>query len=295
MEAYEHAQDPGRRLEEMSSEMSSACPGRERRRKLHRAVRPPLSLLLSKLDKPCVLSRSSEDMPSSPFPTFVAVLGMHSSTLTSVLNGGAQNRTQYSRRGHTNAEYSRIITSFDQLVMLEKTQKAKAQLELKLASVESDKKKAFFQYVDSKRRSKENTGLILVEDGHLTNRDEEKGEAFNAFFASVFNNTDRAWTAWSSELEDHDCRNSDFSFMDAETVRHQLYQLNIPKPMGPGGIHPRVLKELVDVTAGPLSIIYQRSWESGELLADWKLAKAIPIYKNRLRETPGNYRPVSLT
>lgn len=49
-----------------------------------------------------------------------------------------------------------------------KTQKAKTQL--KLASSVSDNKKGFLKYVNSKR-SKENMGLILVEDGHLTNRD----------------------------------------------------------------------------------------------------------------------------
>ena len=49
-----------------------------------------------------------------------------------------------------------------------------------------------------------------------------------------------------------------------------------------------------DVTAGPLSIIYQRSWEFGEVCADGKLANVIPIYKKGMREDPGNYRPVSL-
>ncbi|KAK4823652.1 hypothetical protein QYF61_005004 [Mycteria americana] len=47
--------------------------------------------------------------------------------------------------------------------------------------------------------------------------------------------------------------------------------------------------------AGPLSIIYQRSWESGEVPDDWKLANVIPIYKKGVREDPGNYRPVNLT
>ncbi|KAK4811155.1 hypothetical protein QYF61_019786 [Mycteria americana] len=131
--------------------------------------------------------------------------------------------------------------------------------ELKLASVVSDNKKGFLKYVKSKRRSKENIGPILVEDGHLTNRDEEKAEAFNAFFDLVFNKMDRPWAARSSELEDHNCGNSDFPFVDAEIVRDQLYHLNVQKPMGPDGIHPRVLKELVDVTAGVVSIIYQRS------------------------------------
>ncbi|KFV96106.1 hypothetical protein N327_11049, partial [Fulmarus glacialis] len=84
-------------------------------------------------------------------------------------------------------------------------------------------------------------------------------------------------------------------FVDTEIVRDQLYQLNVHKSMGPDGIHPRVLKELVDVMAGPLSIIYQRFWESGEVPADWKLANVIPIYKKGVREDPGNYRPVRLT
>ncbi|KAK4810508.1 hypothetical protein QYF61_004288, partial [Mycteria americana] len=152
----------------------------------------------------------------------------------------------------------------------------------------------FFKYVNSKRRSKENIGPILVEDGHLNNRDEEKAEAFNAFFLPQSLIIIRPWAARSSELKDHKCGNSDFPFVDTEIVRDQLYQLNVHKSMGPDGIHPRVLKELADVTAGPLSIIYQRSWESGEIPTDWKLANVIPIYKKVMREDPGNYRPVSL-
>lgn len=44
----------------------------------------------------------------------------------------------------------------------EKTQKAKAQLELKLASVMSDNKKGFLKYVDNRGRCKENIGLYLL-------------------------------------------------------------------------------------------------------------------------------------
>ncbi|KAK4827982.1 hypothetical protein QYF61_022684 [Mycteria americana] len=39
----------------------------------------------------------------------------------------------------------------------------------------------------------------------------------------------------------------------------------------------------------------QRSWEPGEVPADWKLASVIPIYKKGVRQDPWNYRPVSLT
>ena len=84
-------------------------------------------------------------------------------------------------------------------------------------------------------------GLVLVEDGHLTNRDEEV-ETFHGFFASVFNNIHRPWAAWFSELEGHKCGNKNFPSVETEIVRDQLYQLNVHKCMGPDGIHPGVLK-----------------------------------------------------
>lgn len=77
--------------------------------------------------------------------------------------------------------------------------------------------------------------------------------------------------------------------------RTSLYQLNVRKSMWPDGIHPRALKELVDVTAEPFSIIRQRSWESGEVSADLKLASVIPIYSKGVKKGIENNRPVSLT
>ncbi|KFO77701.1 RNA-directed DNA polymerase from mobile element jockey, partial [Cuculus canorus] len=80
-----------------------------------------------------------------------------------------------------------------------------------------------------------------------------------------------------------------------EVVRDLLAQLDTPKSMGPDGIHPSVLKELADMLAKPLSIIFQQSWLSGEVPLDWRLPDVIHIYKKGRREDPGNYRPVSLT
>jgi len=65
--------------------------------------------------------------------------------------------------------------------------------------------------------------------------------------------------------------------------------------MGPDGIHPRVLRELVQQLAKTLSIIYQQSWLTGEVPDDWRIAKVTPIYKKGRKEDPGNYRPVRLT
>ncbi|GAB0188372.1 mitochondrial enolase superfamily member 1 [Grus japonensis] len=82
---------------------------------------------------------------------------------------------------------------------------------------------------------------------------------------------------------------------DPEIVRDLLLHLDAYKSMGPDGIHPRVLRELADVIVRPLSIIFQWSWESGEVSVDWKLANVVPIFKNGKKDDPGNYRPLSLT
>jgi len=44
-----------------------------------------------------------------------------------------------------------------------------------------------------------------------------------------------------------------------------------------------------------LLTIYQRLWESGGVLTNWKLPSVIPIYKKGIREEPGYCRPVNLT
>ena len=64
------------------------------------------------------------------------------------------------------------------------------------------------------------------------------------------------------------------------------------------GLHPRVLKELSSVIAPVLCGIFRASLQFGVVLLDWKQAYVTdvsPIYKKGSKQSPENYRPISLT
>ncbi|PKU41187.1 rna-directed dna polymerase from mobile element jockey-like [Limosa lapponica baueri] len=97
------------------------------------------------------------------------------------------------------------------------------------------------------------------------------------------------------ELGNREGKQNEVIAIKEEVISDLLLCLDAHKSMGPDGLHPRVLKELADVLTMPLSIIYLKSWLTGEVPMDWRAANVTPIYNKGRKEDPGNYRLVSLT
>ncbi|PKU31884.1 rna-directed dna polymerase from mobile element hypothetical protein [Limosa lapponica baueri] len=123
----------------------------------------------------------------------------------------------------------------------------------------------------------------------------EKAELLNNFFNLVFTGKGSNHTTQVTEGKKRGFENEEPPTVGEDQVRDYLRNLKVHKSMGPDEIHPQVTRELADEVAKPLSIIFEKSWQTGEVSADWKKGKVTPIFKKGEKEDPGTYRPVSLT
>ena len=52
--------------------------------------------------------------------------------------------------------------------------------------------------------------------------------------------------------------------VEKDQAKEHLNKPNVPKPMGPGKIHPWAMRELADAIVRPLLMIFENSWGTQE-------------------------------
>ena len=172
------------------------------------------------------------------------------------------------------------------------SRKATRNREKYIASVAKTNPKSFFKYVNSKIKCKVNISNLKKDDGTLTENDLEKANVLKTFFTSVFTHEP------DGPLPDFEPKTdrilSNLTVTQDQMLK-KLQSLKISKTPGPDGLHPRVLRELANVLAYPLTLLCNKSISEGNLATPWKKAEVKPILKKGEKSDPGNYRPVSLT
>jgi hypothetical protein len=78
-------------------------------------------------------------------------------------------------------------------------------------------------------------------------------------------------------------------------IESLIKNLDQRKSPGPDSISPLLLKSFLPFILTPLTLIFQYSYNSGQVPDDWKRANVVPIHKKGPTQCPSNYRPISLT
>ena len=145
--------------------------------------------------------------------------------------------------------------------------------------------------MNSKRKTK--TGVSELHDKSesgtfIASSDDDKAEILANFFSSVFTDED------VNNLPKMEKRNSDIATDEPflqEEIKKLLLRLNTTKSPGPDKVHPKVLY----VIDKPLFIILKKSFETGIVPENWKVAIITALFKKGDKKLASNYRPVSLT
>jgi hypothetical protein len=117
-------------------------------------------------------------------------------------------------------------------------------------------------------------------------------EILNKFFSSVF--TKDTVSAIPDVARQTDVSLTDIK-IDNDLIIKKIETLRKDSAPGPDNIHPCLMKEAKNEIATPLNIIFRKSLDTGQVPADWRIARVTPIFKKGVKSLASNYRPVSLT
>ena len=154
--------------------------------------------------------------------------------------------------------------------------------------------KQWWSLVKSKQGEKPETAIppLVSTEGQIFLTSASKAEQLGAFFSNKMTVDDPDRPPPSiPRVTGNRCSEV---FIDKAMVESKLSKLDTNKATGPDGVSPLFLKKCAAVLAEPLSIIYNRCFETGTWPTSWKCSHVVPVHKKGSKSVLKNYRPVSL-
>ena len=161
------------------------------------------------------------------------------------------------------------------------------------AILKSKNPKRFWQYVNSKLKTRQPLPIITNVDGALCVTNQQKAHAFSSFFASVFSTPAEPHTSTPSVVNYPRKPLPRLAFTPTIVLAY-LRQLPSNSAASSDKIPNKFLKSLAVPLAQPLAKIFTVSYLTGRFPKLWKSALVIPIPKKPNSQEVGQYRPISL-
>lgn len=134
--------------------------------------------------------------------------------------------------------------------------------------------------------------ILLHGDDHIPISDVNCASVFNTFFSSVFTQENYSNVPLFDDL---DCPYMQPISLTVEGIEALISNQKLSTSAGVDNINSKLLKNTKSISSVILYHIFTQSLSSGQLPRDWKIAKIVPIHKSGNKNSPDNYRPISLT
>ena len=155
------------------------------------------------------------------------------------------------------------------------TRNLRRQHETNLVSNIAKNPRSFWRYVNSCLKARPNIDAIQRLDGSLASSDQEKAELLNSYFSSVF--THENLTKIPTLESKDDTPQLDDMAISPSMVCSVIAKLKSEKSTGPNGWPIEVIKQCSQQISIPLSIIFNKSFQSGKLPTSLQYIRKVPI------------------